>query len=221
MNLRKAWLFVAALALAGMPLAVQADYQIGPNPNPQGNTITIASWTDSNDARNWQDFENNGTLSINGIAYLTNEDGAALTNNSGAYLTNYGALTNHSGAVLFNYGTLSNITTTSGWGLLDNSGTLYNYSGAGLYNSGTLSNSGTLYNVGTLYNSVELDNYATLSNYNELDQNGVAFGPGLATNNLGTLKMTGSTDWTLVIIIIVIGIIIIAALAAVMVMRRR
>ncbi|MGD1060736.1 MAG: Ig-like domain-containing protein [Methanomassiliicoccales archaeon] len=61
----------------------------------------------------------------------------------------------------------------------------------------------------------------TLSNYNELDQNGVAFGPGLATNNLGTLKMTGSTDWTLVIIIIVIGIIIIAALAAVMVMRRR
>jgi len=52
----------------------------------------------------------------------------------------------------------------------------------------------------------------TLSGYDEIDKNGVTFGAGQATNNLGTLSMTKTMDWTVPIIIIVIGLIVIVAI---------
>jgi hypothetical protein len=55
----------------------------------------------------------------------------------------------------------------------------------------------------------------TLSGYNTVDKTGVTVGPGLTANNLGTVTMGTTMDWTIPIVIIVIGIIVIVVIVAV------
>jgi hypothetical protein len=59
----------------------------------------------------------------------------------------------------------------------------------------------------------------TLSGYTTVTKSGVTVGPGLAANNLGSVTMSTSTDWTIPIVLIVIGIIIIVVI--VIVARRK
>ncbi|WP_446788121.1 hypothetical protein [Macellibacteroides fermentans] len=140
--------------LLHLPSALQADYQIAPNPNY--GTIYVTALDAVNLATNGV-FENKGTIMNSGT--ITNS----------GWLGNFGSLDNS--------GTLNNYLGLSNGYILSNSGTLNNYvgaslvtyTGASLYNYGKLINYGWLVeDRGTLNNYNTLDNYGTLTNRGHL-----------------------------------------------------
>ena len=131
--------FLNALIVVSLVIVPSVGFgqQISPNPNPQGNTITVSD----NGASNSVSFLNFGTIDIT-------QDGKLANGTTGG-----------STARLDNYGTLENA------GTLDNSEVLQNNVGYTLNNTGTLDNSGSLDNQGVLNNNVggTLNNTGTLT----------------------------------------------------------
>ncbi|MHC4206423.1 MAG: hypothetical protein ACYSTT_17360, partial [Planctomycetota bacterium] len=110
--------------------AVSAQTQIGPNPNPDGNTITIGL-----DMMNDEDFVNNGTIET--LEWTRWE----FINNSGAVIDNAGTINIHPPNVgifetawFLNYGIINNLAdgivnsdhsfSSAGSGIMNNYGTI-------------------------------------------------------------------------------------------------
>jgi PEP-CTERM motif len=167
MNTTKIFTLLAGLTLACAPLFAQA-YQIAPNPNPLGSTITVYT----SDAENLSSFENNGSLIIgmyDSVGTLNNS--GTLNNNAdlliqGTLNNNFGGTINNSGSIL-SPGGHSSINNNFGGTINNNFGgtldvyvtNLYNNTGATLNNNfgsilksdAVLSNSGTLNNSGAIF----------------------------------------------------------------------
>jgi hypothetical protein len=184
---------LAGIFVVWLPALVQA-YQIAPNPNPSGSTISVITL----DAENLSSFENNGFLQINVGGVLRNSySGATLNNNSGGMISiNSGAsLDNMDGATLNNnFGATLNI----------NGGTLYSFYSPSINNilnnnfGATLNNNfGTLrydnlFNGGTLNNGGFMGSPSTTNNTGTLNNNfGGNFTGNLLTNS-GILNNSGS-----------------------------
>lgn len=159
---------LTSIALASTPIFAQA-YQIGPNPNPVGNTIEIID----EDAENLIHFTSYGSIFIDG------------SGNANGILNNYGILTNNGPLDIYegslnNYGTLEgNSGVSILFGGLNNYGTMN--SGATIDASG-LSNFGILNSYGLSANEGGLNNANILNSFG-----GINFS-GSGINNTGTLN---------------------------------
>ncbi len=208
--------FLPALIVVSLVIvpSVAFGQQISPNPNPQGNTITVSN----NGALNSVSFQNFGTIDITQDGKLNNDDGNSTrldnygTLNNAGTLDNDGVVANNVGHTLNNTGTLDNSATVNNQGVvnnnvggtLNNTGTLTNTQ-ATLNNGGLLNNTGTLDNPlwstlnnnvgGTLNNNVggRLENGGTLDNSGTLNNGGIMFHFG-TLNNSGSLDNSGALE---------------------------
>jgi uncharacterized protein with beta-barrel porin domain len=154
-------------------------------------------------------FNNNGTMTTEGVAGIYNE-GGTFNNNAGASITNAAGCTyrNKNGGIFNNAGTITNSGTVNiesgafnNTGTLTNNGTLSNFGGAVLNSSGTLTNNTgkTFTNGGTFTNTGYLNNAGTLNNSGSLElASGSSYnftGGTINNNNNGTLILR--RDFTL------------------------
>ncbi len=183
MNMTKISTLLTSIALASTPIFAQA-YQIGPNPNPVGNTIDVLS----SDAEA-SNFTNLGVLHIGnrGILEIARpDDGIGLDNQLGGTLNvDIGGTLAGDNMALYNNGTLNNsgaLTLSGGElrnkseGIINNSGTMDIFSSI---NYGTLSNNlgGTI----NVYGFPGLINYGTINNYDKLSVSGDLYNTAGAT----------------------------------------
>ena len=154
-------------------------------------------------------FNNNGTMTTEGVAGIYNE-GGTFNNNARASITNAAGCTyrNKNGGIFNNAGTITNSGTVNiesgtfnNTGTLTNNGTLSNFGGATLNSSGTLTNNTgkTFTNGGTFTNTGSLNNAGTLNNTGSLElASGSTYnftGGTINNNNNGTLILR--RDFTL------------------------
>jgi|CXWL01.1.fsa_nt_gi hypothetical protein len=183
MNMTKISTLLTSIALASTPIFAQA-YQIGPNPNPVGNTIDVLG----SDAEA-SNFTNFGVLHIGnrGILEIDRpDDGIGLDNQLGGTLNvDIGGTLAGDNMALYNNGTLNNsgaLTLSGGElrnksdGIINNSGTMDIFSSI---NYGTLSNNlgGTI----NVYGFPGLINYGTINNYDKLSVSGDLYNTAGAT----------------------------------------
>ena len=159
--------------------------QIAPNPNPEGNVITV-SGPDENVGTQ---FVNEGTVQVTPNGSLDNQgsfvslhdavfDNAGTTLNGGN-LNFFGLATNRTGALIESSGSIGN-----------EGGPFDNQAGATIRNNGNFTNQGLLDNAGTIRNSLVFSN----SRLN-VDTVGVLNNRGSLTNNWRFLNSSFLTNY--------------------------
>jgi hypothetical protein len=207
---------LAAVCLLIAPAVLCGQGQISPNPNPEGNTITLngSGWFNDVSFQNLGDLENKGTLHNSAAATLVNlglmyndgtlnNDGALTHNSDNGLMENRGTLTNgangtlvcqqgeienHSSGTLNNTGWVKNNDQFDNAGVFNNNGTVTNYS------TGTFSTGGR---DSSFINNGDFHNYGKVTNQSEFQTGGQASSfynevNGSFTNDSGTLTVRAS-----------------------------
>jgi hypothetical protein len=174
--------------------ATIAQPLLEPNPNPAGNTITVAT-----SAENSVDFVNFGTIE--------NLLGGTIYNWDSGIIDNPGTIENQFGGTIYNHGTIDNEVD----GIMDNSGTIhnegsinkewggiggfYNQLGGTIDNNGSIAGDGSVYNWGTIDNEGYIYTVMGLSNDGTIDNWGTfEIMSGNGSSNRGTFNnKLGST----------------------------